>query len=74
MNHRWISLLLACGLSGLLAQSCAGGGRGGGFHGSDEGSNPVNSKEVIMYKQALIRCHKTGGTRIVKINGTLRCF
>jgi hypothetical protein len=38
------------------------------------GSDPVNHKEAILQKQALIRCHKTGGTRIIKINNVLRCF
>ena len=37
-------------------------------------SKPLNKKEEIEYNAALIRCHKTGGTRIVKINQNLRCF
>ena len=56
----------------LLLSSCAGGV--GGNSKNSQGSEPVNQKEEILYKQALIRCHKTGGSRIVKINGTLRCF
>lgn len=56
----------------LLVTSCAGGFGGNGKN--SQGSDPVNQKEDILYKQALIRCHKTGGSRIVKINGTLRCF
>ncbi len=65
--------LVALILPLFLVISCAGGS--GGVH-SDENSSstPVNHKEEVQYKQALIRCHKTGGTRIVKINGVLRCF
>lgn len=37
-------------------------------------SEPINNKERILYEQGLIRCHKTGGTRIVKIQGELRCY
>lgn len=63
-------LLLSCSIA-----SCAGGGSGGSLDEfSNEGSEPLNSKEATRYKQALIRCHKTGGTRIVKIDGVLRCF
>ncbi|NRA44609.1 MAG: hypothetical protein HRU09_06590 [Oligoflexales bacterium] len=58
-------------LVGVL--SCAGGGSGG-VYGLSEGSKPINQKEELQYKKALIRCHKTGGSRIVKIKGKLRCF
>jgi len=37
-------------------------------------SQPVNKQEVVDYKQALYRCYKTGGSRIVKINGLLQCY
>ena len=46
-------------------------------HGEEVGSGnsiPLTDKENILYKQAMVRCHKTGGTRIVKISGQLRCF
>jgi hypothetical protein len=39
-----------------------------------EGSVPVNHVESVKYRSALIRCHRTGGTRVVKIQGQLRCF
>lgn len=42
--------------------------------GNDNGSEPVNSKEALDYQKAVIRCLKTGGTRIVKIEGQLRCY
>jgi len=42
---------------------------------SNEGSSePINQQEALLYKQALFRCYKTGGSRIVKINGTLQCY
>ncbi len=55
----------------LAAYACAGGSSIHEEHGS---SSPINHDEDVAYKQALIRCHKTGGTRIVKINNKLRCF
>ena len=42
--------------------------------GNKEGSKPINDSEAKQYKKALLRCYKTGGSRIVKINGVLRCF
>ena len=65
---RWLVAMLCC--LGLLA--CASGGGGAGKLG--QSSTPINKKESILYKQAIIRCHKTGGTRVIKINGILRCF
>ncbi|MFK7825304.1 MAG: hypothetical protein AB8G05_14210 [Oligoflexales bacterium] len=54
--------------------SCAGDSGGSGIYGLKEGSKPINDAEELQYKKALIRCHKTGGSRIVKIKGKLRCF
>jgi len=42
--------------------------------GNEGGSTPVNDNEAAEYKKAIIRCYKTGGTRIVKIMGTLKCY
>lgn len=61
-----------------FVSGCAGGGGGGGAGGSSRsdmpGSEPINPSESREYKRALLRCHKTGGSRIVKITGKLRCF
>ena len=57
----------------LLATSCAGSG-GGSLQGNDGGSGPINSNEEVAYKKALLKCYKTGGNRVVKIEGRLRCF
>jgi hypothetical protein len=63
------SLLLALAAS---AVGCQGGG--GGISGNEGGSEPVNSSEANEYKKAVVRCYKTGGTRVVKIMGELRCY
>ena len=54
----------------IISYSCASGGtsqRG-------ESSKPINQGEEAQYKRSLLRCYKTGGSRIVKIDGVLRCF
>lgn len=43
-------------------------------NGNESGSEPINSKETYEYQNAINRCHKTGGTRVVKVMGELRCF
>lgn len=58
----------------LLGFTACQGGMGSTRKHSGESSRAVNKQEEVAYKQALIRCHKTGGTRIVKLNGILRCF
>lgn len=42
--------------------------------GNERGSEPVNEQEAIEYRHAVVRCYKTGGTRVVKIMGELRCY
>ena len=53
---------------------CQGGGGGGNIPGNDHGSEPVNEEESVEYKKAIVRCYKTGGTRVVKVMGILRCY
>lgn len=70
-----MKLILQVGFILASLYGCAGSGGSlmtGGY--SKASSEPINRREEIHYKQALIRCHKTGGSRIVKINGILRCF
>jgi hypothetical protein len=64
-----ILLFLSFSVASLV--SCAGGD--GTMH-NEGGTPPVNDGEVLQYKQALHRCYKTGGSRIVKINGYLQCY
>lgn len=66
---------------GSMFQGCAGGGRGTsgagveGAQGSEAGgSTAINPKEETEYAKALLKCHRTGGTRVVKIEGALRCY
>jgi hypothetical protein len=47
---------------------------GSGVRGNQGGSEPISEKEEIRYKSALLKCYKTGGSRIVKIEGVLRCY
>jgi len=66
-------------LLGLIAvmslTACAtGGGGSGSVAGNEGGSSPANAKEEVLYKQAVLRCLKTGGTRVVKVEGKLRCY
>lgn len=65
-------------LTSLYLQACAGGsGSGGGgspIAGNEAGSNPVNAEEERAYKRAVVKCYKTGGTRVVKVEGRLQCY
>lgn len=45
-----------------------------GVSGNEGGSEPVNEQEQWEYQKAVNRCHRTGGTRIVKIKGELKCY
>jgi len=69
-----VRLLISCIVVGssALMLSCAAGG--GGVAGNEGGSEPVNDKEALDYKKAIVRCYKTGGSRVVKIMGELRCY
>jgi hypothetical protein len=76
-------LALACLLlSSFMLVSCqssgSGGGGGGGgsgmVSGNEGGSEPVNENEGYEMQKAVNRCHRTGGTRVVKIKGELKCF
>lgn len=45
-----------------------------GVKGNEAGSDPINETEKLEYQKAIVRCYKTGGTRVVKIMGELRCY
>ena len=60
---------LSLSLSFLVLSSCQTG-----VAGNEGGSIPLNETETIEYKQAINRCYKIGGTRVVKIMGELRCY
>ena len=42
--------------------------------GSAGSSQPINASEALQQQQALNRCYKTGGSRVIKIYGRLRCY
>ncbi len=42
--------------------------------GNENGSEPINEQEQWEYQKAVNRCHRTGGTRVVKIKGELKCY
>lgn len=65
------ALLLGAALATTML-ACAPGG--GGVQGNERGSEPINEKEAVDYNKAVVRCYKTGGTRVVKIMGELRCY
>jgi hypothetical protein len=70
---------LALGLFSVLAlttmlTACATGGGAGNVKGNDNGSEPINDQEKFEYQKAIVRCYKTGGSRVVKIMGELRCY
>ena len=70
-------LVIALITFGYLIQSCQGFGGGTGASavpGNENGTQPVNQKESVEYQRAIVKCYKTGGTRIVKIQGELRCY
>lgn len=63
-------------ISGLLLivflSSCqTGGGSGSTGEGS---STPANEAESQDYQKAINRCVRTGGSRVVKIMGELKCY
>ena len=57
-----------------LLSACAGVSGPGHVMGNEKGSAPANNAEVPEYKKAVLRCYKSGGSRVVKIEGRLRCY
>ena len=55
-----------------LAQTACSGQNA--ITGNEKGSEPINDAEATEYQRAIVRCYKTGGSRIVKIMGELRCY
>jgi hypothetical protein len=64
----------SCLMLALSVFACSTGGGSGGVSGNETGSEPVNNTEALEYKKAVVRCYKTGGTRVVKIMGQLKCY
>lgn len=62
--------ITAMAITASLLTQCAGSG----VAGNENGSDPINQSEIPLYQKAVTRCHKNGGSRVVKIDGKLRCF
>ncbi len=62
--------LLGATIFCLMLSSC----QSGPVAGNELGSTPLNNEEALAYKKSINRCIKMGGTRVVKIEGELRCF
>ncbi|MFY7929618.1 MAG: hypothetical protein ACOVS5_12175 [Oligoflexus sp.] len=62
------SLAISLGLSACASSS------GPGIVGNEGGSEPINASEEQEYKRAVLKCYKTGGSRVVKIEGRLMCY
>jgi hypothetical protein len=68
----FLSLPLIALLS-LSLQACAGGSSASS-KANDGGSTPINAQEEMAYKRAINKCYKTGGSRVVKVEGQLMCY
>ena len=53
--------------------SCQTGGLGV-VQGNEGGSQPISEQEAFDMQKAVNRCQRSGGTRVVKIRGQLRCY
>lgn len=69
-----LAALLPCAVVLPFTACATGGGSSGAVVGNENGSEPVNDAEALEYKKAIVRCYKTGGNRVVKIMGELRCY
>lgn len=68
---RQFGFLTFFGVTLLIGIGCQSGGS---VAGNEGGSDPINEQESNEYKKAVVRCYKTGGTRVVKIMGSLKCY
>ena len=69
-----VSSILVISLSSLVISCQSGGISDIAIKENDNGSQPINTQEEAAYKRAILKCYKTGGTRVVKITGKLRCY
>lgn len=61
-----------CLVLSALLMGCQSVGFGGEI--GEGSSEPTNHSEEVAYKRALLKCYKTGGQRVVKIQGQLLCY
>ena len=74
MKSNFIFLALLTLISGLSA--CQTGSQSAAYSvtGNEGGSEALNPQEGYELQKAVNRCHRTGGTRVVKIKGELKCY
>ena len=58
----------------MLSLTACAGGASSGSNANSAGSSPVNTDEEREYKRAINKCYKTGGSRVVKVEGRLMCY
>ena len=58
----------------MLSLTACAGGASSGTSANSAGSNPINPNEEREYKRAINKCYKTGGSRVVKVEGRLMCY
>ncbi|RZA17438.1 MAG: hypothetical protein EOP10_22770 [Proteobacteria bacterium] len=73
---KFLSSLPLIALLSLSLNACAGGAGSttSTSQSNDGGSSPINGKEELAYKRAINKCYKTGGSRVVKVEGQLMCY
>lgn len=79
MKPIFVVFLMLTSLATLFSlSSCETGGGGDGaiveVSGNEGGSKALNPQEGYELQKAVNRCHRTGGTRVVKIKGELKCY
>lgn len=78
MNPKKIMSTLAVLASMALCSSCQTGESSSPVSfevsGNEGGSKALNAGEGYELQKAVNRCHRTGGSRVVKIKGDLKCY
>ena len=63
-------MMFLCSL--WLGGGCTSWSPTGGYEVAN--SEPINGREAKEYHKEIIRCLRTGGTRVVKIENHLKCY
>ena len=77
MKPIFVMFVLLASVASLSSCSTSGNGIldvGVDISGNEGGSKALNSREGYELQREVNRCHRTGGTRVVKIKGELKCY
>lgn len=78
MNSKKLMSMFVILASMAVFSSCQTGESSGSHEievsGNEGGSKALNEHEGYELQKAVNRCHRTGGTRVVKIKGELKCY